>query len=305
MPKNNPSADDVIDLFSVKPGSRVDLSQHDPAWAGTEEMEELGKEELKERAVQILDENRLRLAEAQDKLNAQDVYALLVVLQALDAAGKDGIIKHVMSAFNPQVCQVTSFKVPTPAELDHDFLWRNCKALPERGRIGIFNRSYYEEVLIVRVHPEFLGPQRLPPGKRGGKFWKRRYRSINNFERHLTLNGTRVVKFFLHISKEEQKKRFLARLDDPQKNWKFSARDLAERPYWDQYRRAFEEALSATSTKWAPWYVIPADHKWVARALVSSILAQTILDLGVDYPVLPEERLKELEAARLRLEQEE
>lgn len=304
MAKKAAKDTDLLELFQVQPGSQVDLSQHDPGWIGSGELEELGQEELKERAVEILEENRLRLAEAQEKLLAQNSYAVLVILQAMDAAGKDGIIKHVMSAFNPQNCPVTSFKVPTPQELDHDFIWRNYKALPERGRIGIFNRSYYEEVLVVKVHPEFLEGQRLPPGKRGGKFWKKRYRSINNVERHLTINGTRVVKFFLHISKGEQKKRFLKRLEEPEKNWKFSTQDLVERGYWDEYMAAYETMLSATSTRWAPWYIIPADHKWVARAIVSSILTSTILELGVDYPALSEEELEVMEAARLQLEQE-
>jgi PPK2 family polyphosphate:nucleotide phosphotransferase len=304
MVKKTAKNSDELKLFRVEPGSQVDLSQHDPGWIGAEGMEELSKDVLKERAVEILEENRLRLAEAQNKLNAQDVYAVLIVLQAMDAAGKDGIIKHVMSAFNPLYCQVTSFKVPTPLELDHDFIWRNYKALPERGRIGIFNRSYYEEVLVVKIHPEFLEGQRLPPGKRGGKFWKKRYQSINNVERHLTINGTQVVKFFLHLSKEEQKDRFLKRLEEPEKNWKFSVKDLSERGYWDDYMAAYEEMLSATSTPWAPWYIIPADHKWVARTIVSSILTRTILDLGVDYPTLSEDQMKVMEAARLQLEQE-
>jgi PPK2 family polyphosphate:nucleotide phosphotransferase len=304
MVKKTAKNSDELKLFRVEPGSQVDLSQHDPGWIGAEGMEELSKDVLKERAVEILEDNRLRLAEAQDKLNAQDVYAVLVVLQAMDAAGKDGIIKHVMSAFNPLYCQVTSFKVPTPLELDHDFIWRNYKALPERGRIGIFNRSYYEEVLVVKIHPEFLEGQRLPPGKRGGKFWKKRYQSINNVERHLTINGTQVVKFFLHLSKEEQKDRFLKRLEEPEKNWKFSVKDLSERGYWADYMAAYEEMLSATSTPWAPWYIIPADHKWVARTIVSSILTRTILDLGVDYPTLSEDQMKVMEAARLQLEQE-
>jgi PPK2 family polyphosphate:nucleotide phosphotransferase len=304
MAKKIANEGDVIELFQVKPGSQVDLSRYDPGWAGTEEMGELGMEELKERAVEILEDNRLRLAEAQDKLNAQDVYSVLVILQAMDAGGKDGIIKHVMSAFNPLFCQVTSFKVPTPQELDHDFIWRHYKALPERGRIGIFNRSHYEEVLVIKVHPEFLDGQRLPPGKRGDKFWQKRYRSINNMERHWSINGTRVVKFFLNISKEEQKQRFLKRLEEPEKNWKFSMKDLAERDCWQDYMRAYETMLSATSTRWAPWYVIPADHKWVARAVVSSILTRTILELEVDYPELSDAEKGAMEAARLQLEQE-
>jgi PPK2 family polyphosphate:nucleotide phosphotransferase len=216
----------------------------------------------------------------------------------MDAAGKDGTIKHVMSGVNPQGCQVFSFKQPSAEDLDHNFLWRYMRSLPERGRIGIFNRSYYEDVLVVRVHPELLDRAKLPPGKRDGDFWDERYDDINRFERHLTRNGTLILKFFLHVSKEEQKRRFLERLDDPAKHWKFSAADLAERGFWSAYMKAYEKALSATSTPWAPWYVIPADHKWVTRAVVADIVANRIQSLELRVPKLDKEQKRKLAEAR-------
>ena len=280
------------------------LKQHNPGWAQTEELEELGKDVIKGRAEAILAENIAHLTEAQELLYASDIYSVLVVLQAMDAAGKDGTIKHVMSGVNPQGCQVFSFKKPSDEELDHNFLWRYMKALPERGRIGIFNRSYYEEVLVVKVHPELHERQKLPPGKRGKSFWQERYDDINHFERHLSRNGTLILKFFLHISKDEQKKRFLERLETPEKYWKFSTSDLAERAYWKDYMEAFEQALSATSTEWAPWYIIPADHKWVARAVVADILTSTISSLHLTYPEVTPEKRQALEVARRQLEEE-
>ena len=295
------SMKDVIRNFQVKPGKKFRLKDHDPAWRGKDELGELSKGEVKERARGILDKNIAELAEAQDLLAANDVYSVLIVLQAMDAAGKDGVIKHVMSGLNPQGCQVFSFKKPSDEDLDHNFLWRYSKALPERGRLGIFNRSYYEEVLIVRVHPEVLSRQRLPQGKRDDGFWDDRYEDINRFEKHLTRNGTRVLKFFLNVSKKEQAQRFLERLDTPEKHWKFSEADLHERKYWDKYQNAFEEMLGATSTKAAPWWVIPADNKWVTRALVSSIVASEIRDLGLKPPALDEERKKRLADARRQL----
>ena len=267
-------------------------------------MKELGKDAVKGRAETILAENIAHLTEAQELLYANDVYSVLIILQAMDAAGKDGTIKHVMSGVNPQGCQVFSFKKPSDEELDHNFLWRYMKALPERGRIGIFNRSYYEEVLVVKVHPELHERQKLPPGKRGKSFWQERYEDINHFERHLSRNGTLILKFFLHISKDEQKKRFLERLETPEKYWKFSASDLAERAFWKDYMEAFEEALSATSTEWAPWYIIPADHKWVARAVVADIVTSAISSLHLAYPEVTPEKLKALEEARAQLEEE-
>jgi PPK2 family polyphosphate:nucleotide phosphotransferase len=227
-----------------------------------------------------------------------------VVLQAVDAAGKDGIIKHVMSGVNPQGCQVFSFRKPSAEEVDHNFLWRYMKCLPERGRIGIFNRSYYEDVLVVKVHPELLPRQKLPPGKPDKAFWQARYDDINAFERHLVRNGTVVLKFFLNVSKKEQKRRFLERLENPEKHWKFSAADLAERGFWGHYMQAYEDALSATSTDWAPWYVVPADHKWVTRAIVADVLTTTITGLDLRYPEVTGAQHQALEQARRQLEQE-
>jgi PPK2 family polyphosphate:nucleotide phosphotransferase len=220
----------------------------------------------------------------------------------MDAAGKDGTIKHVMSGVNPQGCQVFSFKKPSSEELSHDFLWRCVRCLPERGRIGIFNRSYYEEVLVVKVHPELLDQQRLPPGKRGKSFWEARYEAINAFEQHLAHEGTVILKFFLNVSKKEQKRRFLERLDRPEKNWKFSASDMAERAYWSDYHDAYEDALGATSTEWAPWYVVPADHKWVTRTVVADVLTSAIKGLDLRYPEVTDEQRRALAEARRKLE---
>ena len=295
---------DTIDLFRVPPGKQIRLQDYDPGWTQAEETKRLGKNAIKERDRVMLEKNLEALAEAQQLFYASNTYSLLIIFQAMDAGGKDSMIKHVMSGMNPQGCQVYSFKVPSEEELDHNFLWRYMKALPERGRIGIFNRSYYEEVLVVRVHPEWLDKQRLPPGKRGKSFWEGRYQDINALENHLARNGTHVLKFFLHISKDEQKKRFLERLNDPEKHWKFSADDLGERAYWEQYMRAYENVLNATSTEWAPWYVIPADHKWVARALVADVISTTIQSLDLSYPALKDEQLQALEEARKRLENE-
>jgi PPK2 family polyphosphate:nucleotide phosphotransferase len=294
----------LIKLFQVAPGEKVRLKQRDTSWAQTADLKELGKDEVKGRAETILAENLTQLTEAQELLYANDVYSVLLILQAMDAAGKDGTIKHVMSGVNPQGCQVFSFKKPSDEELDHNFLWRYMKALPERGRIGIFNRSYYEEVLVVKVHSELQERQKLPPGKRGKAFWQERYDDINHFERHLTRNGTIILKFFLHISKNEQKKRFLERLEDPEKHWKFSTSDLAERGFWKDYMEAFEEALSATSTEGAPWYVIPADHKWVARAVVADIVTSAIGSLQLTFPEVTAEKRKALREAKVQLEQE-
>jgi len=295
---------DVDKLFRVPTNGRFRLKDHDTGWAGGDYFDDLSKDELKDRAKAYLTENLSELAAAQNVLYATDRYSVLIVLQAMDAAGKDGTIKHVMSGVNPQGCQVFSFKKPSDEELDHTFLWRYSKALPERGRIGIFNRSYYEDVLVVRVHPQILAGQKLPEGKRGEKFWKQRFDDINQFERHLTRNGTTVVKFFLHLSKDEQRKRFLERLTNPDKHWKVSDADVNERQYWDDYQNAFEDAFRHTSTKWAPWYVIPADHKWVARVLVASILTRAIKDLKLKMPTVSEDREKELAGMRRRLTKE-
>jgi len=296
---------DIIDLFRVPVGKKVRMKDYYPGWKQTEEFKDFGKDALKERAKESLNQNLLDLAEAQSLLYADDRVAVLIVLQAMDAAGKDGTIKRVMSGVNPQGCQVFSFKKPTTEELDHNFLWRYMKCLPERGRIGIFNRSYYEDVLVVKVHPELLGRQ-LPREKEkvGKKFWEARYEDINAFERHLVRNGTRILKFFLNVSKDEQKKRFLERLDRPEKNWKFSPSDMAERGYWDDYMSAYEDALSATSTEWAPWYVIPADYKWVTRAVVADIVTTAIRELDLKYPEVSAEDRKRLAEARKKLEAE-
>ena len=297
---------DIIDLFRVPTDGKVRLKDHNPHWKQTPEFEELGKDALKERAQAILAQNLTDLTEAQNLLYADDRHAVLIVFQAMDAAGKDGTIKHVMSGVNPQGCQVFSFKKPSAEELDHNFLWRYMKCLPERGRIGIFNRSYYEDVLVVKVHPELIGRQ-VPRKKDrlGTKFWEHRYEDINAFERHLVRNGTLILKFFLNVSKDEQKARFLERLSRPEKNWKFSAADLAERGYWDDYMAAYEDALAATSTKWAPWYVIPADHKWVTRAVVADIVTTAIKDLDLAYPEVTPEMEKRLDEARKKLAAEE
>ncbi|HEY7661225.1 MAG TPA: PPK2 family polyphosphate kinase [Actinomycetota bacterium] len=284
----------------VEPGTAAGLANRDPAWTGGKEFEQLSEKKLKSTAKDVLKQGVRELSDAQELLWASDTYALLVVFQAIDAAGKDSTIEHVMSGVNPQGVQVVSFRQPSSEDLDHDFLWRISKMLPERGRIGIFNRSHYEEVIALRVHPEWLDKQRLPPGTRGKRFWSGRFDDINAFERHLDRSGTKVVKFFLHVSKEEQKRRFLARLDTPGKEWKFSAADVAERGHWDEYMKAFEDAITATSTRWAPWYVIPADHKQVMQAMVVRILVEAIGSLDLSWPEVSEkERIENAEARRI------
>jgi PPK2 family polyphosphate:nucleotide phosphotransferase len=285
---------EFIEPFRVKPGSRVVLSRDfDPALkAGVKK---------KKNGVALLRQGVELLAEYQDRLAAQDTYGVLVVLQAMDAAGKDGTIRHVMSGVNPQGVSVHSFKVPSTEELDHDYLWRYAQRLPARGEIGIFNRSHYEEVLVVRVHPEILDRQNLPKASMRGDIWKRRYREINDWERYATDQGLRLVKIFLNLSKEEQRRRFLRRVDLPEKNWKFSSADARERGYWGSYQKAFSEMLSATSTEWAPWYVIPADRKWFARIGAAAAIAHTLMLIDPRYPVVGEEQRKDLEAARLQL----
>ncbi|MCC7468666.1 MAG: polyphosphate kinase 2 family protein [Burkholderiaceae bacterium] len=288
----------------VSPGSKVSLKQYDTGWAQDDELKRVGKDAIKERAAEILEANRASLAESQELLWASNLYSILIVLQGMDTSGKDGTIKHVMAGVNPQGCRVTSFKVPTSEETDHNFLWRYTRALPARGEIGIFNRSYYEDVLVVKVHPELLDNQQLPPGKRGDKFWNARYDDINAFERHLVQNGTFIMKFFLHISREEQKKRLLDRLEDKEKYWKFALSDLAERQFWDDYQTAYEMMLSKTSTDTAPWYIIPADYKWIARSLIADIISTKIRSLDLKYPEVAEETLKQLEVAREKLASE-
>lgn len=296
--------DDIIDRFRVKPEKRFRLKDHETGWAQTPEFEELGKDVIRERAQEILTQNIQDLAEAQELLYAADQFSVLIVLQAMDAAGKDGTIKHVMSGVNPQGCQVFSFKKPSAEELDHNFLWRYMKSLPERGRIGIFNRSYYEDVLVVKVHPELLEQQKLPPGKRGKGFWKARYEDINAFEQHLVRNGTVIVKLFLNVSKDEQKRRFLERLQNPEKHWKFSSADLIERGFWEQYQDAYEDALSATSTEWAPWYVVPADHKWISRTVVADVVTNAIRSLKLKFPDITDAQRAALADAQGQLEAE-
>ena len=284
MPDKN-----LAQRFLVKPHTKVRLRDWDTAWAGTKPLQNLKGDELRQEARETIQRNLERLSDAQELLWASDRHALLVVLQGMDASGKDGLVKHVMSGLNPQGCQVTSFKQPSEEELEHDFLWRYAKALPPRGRIGIFNRSHYEDVLVVRVHPEWLDKQKLP-AKRGHSLWEHRYEDINQFERHLARNGTVILKFFLHVSKKEQKRRLLNRLENPKKHWKFSPADLAERAFWPDYVEAYQDALSVTSTKHAPWFIIPADHKWVARLLVSDILTRTIEGLDLKFPELTKEQ---------------
>jgi PPK2 family polyphosphate:nucleotide phosphotransferase len=294
----------MVEFFRIEPGTKFQLKNHNPAWNHINQIKGLRKEDASNKAESFLEKSLKELEVAQELLWAENSWSILMVLQAMDAAGKDGIIKHVLSGINPQGCQIFSFKRPSDEELDHNFLWRCMKSLPERGRIGIFNRSYYEEVLVVRVHPEFLDRQKLPYGKRDRSFWNDRFEDINSFERHLVRNGTAIVKFFLNISKEEQRKRFLERLEDPCKQWKFSSADLTERGFWDRYMEVYEEALSATSTDWAPWYVIPADHKWVARAAVAGILTDTIQSLGLKFPTIDRKQHKELALAKKQLENE-
>ena len=257
----------------------------------------LGSED-KPRAKEALAMGVEALAQLQDMLYAQDRWAVLLIFQAMDAAGKDGTIKHVMSGVNPQGCQVYSFKAPSSEELDHDFLWRCMKYVPQRGRIGIFNRSYYEETLVVRVHPEFLERQTLPPELVTKDIWKERFRDIRNFERYLTRNGVVILKFFLHVSKGEQKRRFLERLEKPEKNWKFSASDIKERAFWDDYMVAYEDMIRHTSSPEAPWYVVPADNKWFTRIAVAAAIIETLDALNLRYPSVSEEKLKELAAAK-------
>jgi PPK2 family polyphosphate:nucleotide phosphotransferase len=274
----------------VTPGKEIKLKDFDPAWTG--------EFKNKEEAAEKLQKDIVRMSALQDKLYANDTYGLLIVIQALDAAGKDGTIKNVMSGINPQGCQVVSFKTTSAEELDHDYLWRCAKNIPEKGRIGIFNRSYYEEVLVVKVHPEFLANQHLPDLKDPEKLWKRRYEEINNFEKYLSRNGIIVLKFFLHISKDEQKKRFLDRIDKPDKNWKFSSADVMERAHWDEYQKAYEDMLNNTSTDWAPWFVVPADKKWFTRTVVADVIVKALEELKLEYPVMTEEHKQNLQKSK-------
>ena len=292
---------DALARLIVKPGEAAALAKRDPGWDGGGAF---GRMSSKAEAQEALARSVERLKDAHELLWANDRHALLIVLQALDAAGKDGTIRHVMSGVNPQAVEVTAFKQPSVEELAHDFLWRASRALPARGRTAIFNRSHYEEVVAVRVHPEWLDRQHLPDRKRGKAFWRERYESINEFEHHVARSGTKIVKIFLHLSREEQRKRLLARLDDPRKEWKFSPADLAERARWDDYMTAFEDAITATSTPWAPWYVIPADRKPLARALAATAIVEAIDSLKLSWPEVSADQRASNDAARAQLEAE-
>lgn len=286
-----------VKKFLVPEGKKFKLKDHATDFTGNYKD--------KTEAEADLAKNIERLAKLQDVLYAQNVHAILIVFQAMDAAGKDSVIKHVLSGVNPQGCEVTSFKQPSSEELDHDFLWRAMKALPQRGKIGVFNRSYYEEVLVVKVHPEILQMQQLPDNaKKDKNIWKERYTQIRNFEEYLAENGVQVLKFFLNVSKDEQKKRFLKRINEPEKNWKFSAADVKERAFWDDYMQAYEDALAATSTKNAPWYVVPADNKWFTRSVISEIICQRLESLDLKYPELVEANKQRLLEAKKVLESE-
>jgi PPK2 family polyphosphate:nucleotide phosphotransferase len=279
--------------YRVDNGKHIRLKDFDPA--------DTGHVRSKEHAQEVLQQGILSMAALQDKLYAQNQWSLLLIFQAMDAAGKDGIIKHVMSGVNPQGCQVYSFKQPSDRELQHDFLWRTTLCLPERGHIGIFNRSYYEEVLVVRVHPKILEGQKLPPSLVGKKIWNERFEDIRSFERHMARSGTVIRKFFLNVSKKEQKRRFLERLEEPAKNWKFSAADIHEREYWDDYQKTYEEMIRNTASKHAPWYVVPADNKWFTRIVVSAVVIEALESFGLAYPEVDEAKKKELEAAKKAL----
>jgi PPK2 family polyphosphate:nucleotide phosphotransferase len=284
--------------YRVTDGRKFRLRDVDPGDTGTL------KSADKPRAREALQIGVEALAELQDMLYAQDRWAVLLIFQAMDAAGKDGAIKHVMSGINPQGCEVYSFKSPGASELDHDYLWRTHMRVPERGRIGIFNRSYYEEVLVVRVHPELLQGQKLPPASIGKDIWDERYKDIRNFERYLAHNGVAICKFFLHVSRAEQKRRFLERLDQPEKNWKFSVNDLRERPFWKSYMEAYEDAIRATASETAPWYVVPADNKWYTRVVVAAAIIDTLGSLGLHYPKVSKAKAKELAVAKRALMRE-
>ena len=282
--------DKLAKAYRVEKGKHFRLKDYDPA--------DTGHWHSKEHAQEALLQGVASTVELQDRLYAQDNWAVLLIFQGMDAAGKDGVISHVMSGVNPQGCQVYSFKVPTETELQHDFLWRTTYSLPERGHIGIFNRSYYEEVLVVRVHPEILKSQKTPPSLVTKRIWDERFEDICSFERHMTRSGTVIRKFFLNLSKKEQKRRFLERLEEPEKNWKFSAADIRERKYWDDYQDAYEDMIRNTATEDAPWYVVPADNKWFTRLVVSTALVETLESLDLSYPKVDPEKRKELDAAK-------
>ncbi|MFA4877311.1 MAG: polyphosphate kinase 2 family protein [Methanoregula sp.] len=301
MELTGPEVKDYIRPFMVRPEKKVQLKKYDTGWAHNEFLKNLGEEGAKGFLTDMLERDRTALAEAQELFFASRQYSMLILLQGMDTSGKDGTIRHVMSGVNPQGCAVHSFKVPSTEEHSHDFLWRYSRVLPERGMIGIFNRSYYEDVLAVRVHPERMEalPKKIGPGSSG--FWEGRFKDINAFEKHLRRNGTIILKFFLHISKDEQKRRLLDRLDHKEKYWKFSAADLAERKYWGQYMKTYEGMLSATSMDYAPWFVVPADYKWVARTFVAEVVRSTIEGLNLNYPKVTDEEVSQLMAAKKEL----
>ncbi|MFZ1068157.1 MAG: polyphosphate kinase 2 family protein [Pseudolabrys sp.] len=286
-----------VSPFRITKGKDFRLKDFDPG-------DTCGLKMEKGEASELLERGTVWLAEKQDMLYAQDRWSLLLVFQAMDAAGKDGTIKHVMSGVNPQGCQVCSFKQPSREDLDHDFLWRYAKSLPERGRIGIFNRSYYEEVLVVRVHEEILNGQKLPPPLVGKRIWDERLADIANFEDYLTRQGTIILKFFLNVSRKEQKNRFMERLDKPEKHWKFSASDVSERKFWPEYMHAFEETIRGTASKYAPWYVVPADNKWFSRLVVAAAIVAAVEELDLAFPKVDAKKKKELAAARAELARE-
>jgi len=304
MEIKGPKVKDYVKKFMVEPQKKVQLKKYDSGWVQDKTLKNMGEDKAQELLLEMLEKDRASLAEAQELLAASHEKGILIVLQGMDTAGKDGTIRHVMSGVNPQGCEVHGFKVPSAEEHAHDFLWRYYKVLPERGTIGIFNRSYYEDVLVVRVHPERMEalPEKLGPDAKG--FWEGRYKDINAFEKHLVRNGTVVLKFFLHISKDEQKNRLLDRLKNKDNYWKFSTADLAEREFWDQYVESYEEMLSATSTDYAPWFIVPADYKWMARTFVAEVIISAIDGLKISYPKVSDEQIKQLMAAKKKLEAE-
>jgi PPK2 family polyphosphate:nucleotide phosphotransferase len=288
---------DIVKRFRIRKGGKFSLADYDPA-------DTCGLDIEKEQAKAMLADGVQRLSRLQERLYAQDAWAVLVIFQAMDAAGKDGVIKHVMSGINPQGCQVHAFKAPSPQELDHDFMWRTTIALPERGRIGIFNRSYYEETLVVRVHPEILARQKLPSKLVTKKIWQERFEDIRGFERYLARNGVLLLKFFLNVSKEEQRRRFLERIEEPGKRWKFSARDVAERKLWDRYMDAYEDMIRHTATREAPWYVVPADNKWFTRLVVAAVIDERMERLDLQFPKMDAAALREMRTLRTALQRE-
>jgi PPK2 family polyphosphate:nucleotide phosphotransferase len=304
MELKGPKVKNFMKKFIVEPEKRVRLDKYDTGWVQHDAFKTMSEDTAKTFLKDLLDKDRAQLAEAQEVLAASHQYGILIILQGMDTSGKDGTIRHVMSGVNPQGCEVHGFKVPSSEEHSHDFLWRYSRVVPQRGVIGIFNRSYYEDVLVVRVHPERMEslPKTIGPGS--GGFWNARFKDITAFEKHLVRNGTVILKFFLHISKDEQKRRLLDRLEHPEKYWKFSVADLAERHYWDKYTKVYEEMLSATSTDYAPWFVVPADYKWMARTFVAEVVTSAIQGLNLSYPKMSDDQIQQLMEAKQKLEDE-